>query len=224
MKRERGEKREEIWQKKKGQNYNRRINTGIKKGVAANGIQPKSISLEAHVTESKKRNKETKGLSLLGCCLLLGLRTGCRLGHTAGLGRRRHLGLFNHGGSLGQLAEVGNVSRTMITYGSCCLARLGRVGLGLRGSLLLGSSSGGLLGGAALGGRLLLSLLVGLVALLGCGGLLGSSLGSSSLGGSGLLFRVSLGPRSKGVATYLRRGLRSRLLLGQLQRARGSWR
>lgn len=57
-----------------------------KKGIAANGIQPKSISLEAHVTESKekKHKKIIKGLSLLGCCLLLRrLRTGCRLGHAA---------------------------------------------------------------------------------------------------------------------------------------------
>lgn len=77
----------------------------------------------------------------------------------------------------------------MVTYSSCCLARLGRVGLGLSRSLLLGGSRSGLLGGAALGGRLLLSLLGLLLGLLGRGGgLLGSrSLGSRSLGGSSLL-------------------------------------
>lgn len=80
--------------------------------------------------------------------------------------------------------ELSTSEQRGIAYRSCCLARLGRVRLGLRSSLLLGCSGSGFLGGGALGGRLL-SLLVclfGLDALLGGGGLLGgSSLGSSLL-------------------------------------------
>ena len=63
---------------------------------------------ETHVTHPKEREtnkgqeQETKHyprLGLLGCRSLLGcrlLRVGCRLGHSARLGRGEDLGLFNH--------------------------------------------------------------------------------------------------------------------------------
>lgn len=83
---------------------------GVKRGFEANGIPPKSISLEAHVIkrQKKRRNQQHENqkdqpfLVLLGCRLLLRsrLRTGRCLGHAARLGRRDHLGLFNHGGCL----------------------------------------------------------------------------------------------------------------------------